>query len=338
LASLVRSLTPLERELTAFHLPLVDEHRRGFSPIAGRHFKNDFNLAGFFPALNALPDRPSSLWGIDRCLRIDEAVDGHRSRLFHMGVFARAIDLEGRFRNPARDPRFHALQRGTLAQFFALIDRLGLDRTRLQATYFGGATLGGHPDGRDRRLRRTYRFPPDDVSGRFLRRERIKRVEIAAIAGLFMLRDEGSLVGPRVEVFFDDLEFATIIFPCFRVHRGALVPINYLAAYGLGIERLMAVTNGRDFLQCVPRYRRARRVIERRTRAARSPLLLRDVTQVIFGIETLAALPNALSRQQRQRVVKMKHELKFYILNLGLTYADIAALFRWFRRDARRRQ
>jgi hypothetical protein len=308
----------------------VDQHLRAFSPIAGRQFRNDFNLAGFFPTLNGLPERPSSFWGIDRCLRIEEAVDGCRSRLFHMGVFARAIDLAGRFANPARDRRFHALQRATLAQFFALVDRLGIDRTRLQATCFGGATLGGHPDGRDRQLKRRYRLAADQVSRRVLRAAGIEAVDIAAIAGLFILPEEGSLVGPRVEVFVDDLEFATIVFPCYRVRQGALVPINYLAAYGVGLERLLAVTTGRDFLHCVPRYRHARRLIERRVRAARSPLLLRDVSQVIFGIEALAALPSTLSPGQRQRVTAMKRELKFYILNLGLTYADVTALFRFF--------
>jgi hypothetical protein len=236
----VRGLTPLERRLTAFHRPHVDTHLRAFSPIAGPQFKDTFNPAGFFAALNALPDRPSSFWGVDRCLRIEEPVDGHRSRLFHMGVFARAIDLEGHFRHPARDRRFHALQRETLAQFFALIDRIGLDRTRLQATCFGGATLGGHPDGRDRRLKRRYRVAADQVSKRSLQRAGIKTVDIAAIAGLFILPEEGSLVGPRVEVFADGLEFATIIFPCYRVQRGALVPINYVAAYGIGLERLLA--------------------------------------------------------------------------------------------------
>ena len=33
---------------------------------------------------------------------------------------------------------------------------------------------------------------------------------------------------------------------------------------------------------------------------------------------------------QRQRVLAMKRDLKFYTLNLGLTYDDIAALFRGF--------
>ena len=329
-APAVRGFTPLARRLTAFHRPHVDRHLQAFSPIAGRQFKDNFNLAGFFAALNALPDRPSSFWGIDRCLRMDEAVDGYRSRLFHMGVFARAIDLNGRFASPARDGRFHNLQRATLSQFFALVDRLGFDRARLQATCFGGATVGGHPDGRDRRLTRRYRLAADQVSRRFLRQQGIKTVEIATIASLFILPEEGSLVGPRVEVFFDDLEFATIIFPCFRMHHGALVPINSLAAYGIGLERVLAITSGQDFLHCVPRYRNSRRLIERRTPAARSPLLMRDVTQVIFGIEALAALPSALSRGQRQRVLAMKRDLKFYTLNLGLTYDDIAALFRCF--------
>ncbi len=326
----MRRFPSLERRLTTFHRPHADQHLRTFSPIAGGQFKNDFNLAGFFTALNELPDRPSSFWGIDRCLRIEEAVDGFRSRLFHMGVFARAISVEHRAVNPARDARFHTLQHATLTQFFALVDRLGVDRARMRAPYFGGAALGRHPDGRDRQLTRRYRLSADHVSRRALRAAGIDAVGIAAIAGVFMLPEEGSLVGPRVEVFVDDLEFGTIIFPCYRVRHGALMPINYMAAYGVGLERLMSVTSGRNFLDCIPRYRSAKRLIERRIPAARSPLLLRDVAQVIFGIEALAALPPTLTHGQRQRVMAMKRDLKFYILNLGLTYADVNALFRWF--------
>jgi hypothetical protein len=326
----VRGFTSLERRLTAFHRPHVDRHLRASSPISSGLSTRDVSVDGFIAPLNALVDQPSSFWRIDRCIRMEEAVDGYRSRLFHVGVFARAIDLEGRFRNPARDPRFQALQRATLMQFFTLLDRLGLNRARLHATYFGGATVGGHPDGRDRLLTRRYRMAADDNSRRFLHEQHIDAVAITAMAGLSLQPHAGSLVGPRVEVFFDDVEFATIIFPCFRVRQGALAPINYMAAYGVGLERLMAVTSGRNFLHCVPRYEYARKLIERRIRAARSPLLLRDVAQVIFGIEALATLPARLSPADRPRVLALKRDLKFYILNLGLTYTDVRALFRWF--------
>jgi hypothetical protein len=331
----VRHSPPLERRLAGFHRRSVDQQLTAFSPLAGRQFKHDFNLSGFFTRLNALPDSPSSFWGIDRCLRIDEAVDGYRSRLFHMGVFARAVDLEGRFSTPARDARFHALQRATLMQLLELFDHLGVDRARLQATCFGGATLGGHPDGRDRRLTRVYRLPPDQTSRRVLREAGLKVVELAAPAGIYILPEAGTLVGPRVEVFFDDLECATVIFPCFREHRGTLARINYLAAYAVGIERLMSAMTGRDFFECVPRYRGAMRILRRRLREAWSPLLRREVANIVFGVEALAALPDDLTPKQQRRVVAMKRDLKFYILNLGLSYSDVTSLYRWFASAAR---
>jgi len=326
----VRRSPPLARRLAGFHRQSVDRRLTDFSPLAGRQFKHDFNLSGFFTQLNALPDSPSSFWGIDRCLRIDEAVDGHHSRLFHMGVFARAIDLQGRFITPARDARFHALQRATLMQLLELFDHLGVDRARLQATCFGGATLGGHPDGRDRRLTRRYRLPPDHVSRRVLREAGVKVIEIAAPAGMYILPEADTLIGPRVEVFFDDLECATVIFPCFREHRGTLARINYMAAYAVGIERLMSAMTGQDFFECVPRYQGAMRILRRRLREAWSPLLRLEAANIVFGIEVLAALPDELTPRQQRRVIAMKRDLKFYLLNLGLTYSDVVALYRWF--------
>ena len=54
------------------------------------------------------------------------------------------------------------------------------------------------------------------------------------------------------------------------------------------------------------------------------------MANVVFGIEALAVLPDKLTRAQRALVTKMKSELKSYILNLGLSYADVARLFRLF--------
>jgi hypothetical protein len=327
---MLRSVRGIQRQLDAFHRAKVERCLREHSPIAGPQFRNDFNLAGFYPELNALADTPSSFWGIDRCLRIREAVDRHHSRVFHMGVFVRSIDLKKEFANPWQDPRFHRLQNATLAQFFAMLDLIGIDTARMHVSCFGGATIGDRPDGRDRALRRRYRFPEDRVSSTFLRRRNIKTVVVPTIASLFIQPMEGSLVGPRLEVFHDDLEFATIMFDCFRIRRGALERINYVAAYGVGLERVLAVITGADFLHCIPRYVRARQLIERRIQAAGSFVLEREVAHVLYGLETLAAVPERLSRAQRELVTRMKAELKFYILNLGLPYRDVLKLFRFF--------
>lgn len=328
------SLKALERRLLRFHRSKAERVLAKFSPIAGPQFPRQFNVAGFYPAVLALAERPGSFWGIDRCLRIDETVDAWHSRLFHMGVFARSLDLKSSFANAAADARFHHFQREILCQFFDALDALAIPRARLEASYFDGATLGGHPDGRDARLKKTQKLAADCASRDCLTELGVKSVGVPSIASVFIQPREGSLVGPRVEIFFDGIEVATIMFLCFRVRRGELRPINYIGVYGMGLERLVAMLDGGDFLRSIPRYAAAREMIAAKNPAARSRMLEREIVHVLFGLEALAALPDRLTRTQARRVLRLKAELKWFILNLGLEYRDVRALYDFFRRSA----
>ena len=65
---------------------------------------------------------------------------------------------------------------------------------------------------------------------------------------------EGALVGPRVDIYCEGVELATILFNCAKLRRGSLERINYVAGYGIGLERLLSVLSQGDFLSVVPRY------------------------------------------------------------------------------------
>ncbi len=325
--------SPLERKLGRFHRPLVDCVFEEYSPIAGPQFPGQFNLAAFYPALLRLADRPSSHWGIDRCLRIAESIDPWHSRVFHMGVFARSIARDDVAKKPWKDDRFASFQRDILGQFFALLEALSIPASRLEVSYFGGAILGGHPDGRDALLAKRTAWPADEISKNFLQERGVRSVAVPSIASVFIRPVEGSLVGPRLEVFFDGVELATIMFNCWRLERGELRPIHYVGAYGLGLERLLAIRRGGDFLHAIPRYVAAREIIVRRNPAARSHVLEREVLHVLFGLEALALIPEKISRAHAAQVLKLKAELKWFILNLGLSFREVRALFSLFRRE-----
>lgn len=328
------TLRGLRRALDAFHRPAAARVLRKFSPIAGPQFHDAFNLAGHWTAWHALADTPSSLYGVDRCLRIHETVDPYHSRVFHMAVFGRSIARVDTAIAPWHDPRFHALQRETLDQFLSMVDAFGIDRSRLLASCFAGTTIGRHPDGSDRRLRQSLRLPADRASLDTLRHHGVRAVPVPAIGSLFIQPTEISLLGPRLEFFCDDLEFATIVFANSRIRRGTLEPCHYSGAYAVGMERMLSVLTQRDFLHAVPRYARARRILERRLADTGSPALRQEVSHVLFGLEALAAVPERLSLRHRALVRRLKAELKPYILKLGITYREIVALFEFFQSHA----
>jgi hypothetical protein len=234
--------------------------------------------------------------------------------------------------NPWTDETFHRLQRDLMAQFLSMLEWLGLDSRRLQATCFGGAMLGGQPDGRDRLLRRRRRFPADRASQHMLRERGVPVTVIPTIANFAIYPVEGSPAGPQVEVFYDDIEIATLIFSYARLRGGTLTRSHYVAAYAVGIERLQAILQRANFLDAIDRYAVARQLICRRIPAADSPALRQDLLEVLFGIEALAAIPSRLSKSQRALVVETKRRLKAAILNLGLAYRDIVRLYEHFRR------
>jgi hypothetical protein len=327
-----RNLTSLETTLEAFHRPNVECCVRGHTPLTRRDSPTGFNQAPHYRRWLDLADSPGSFWGVDRSLRIRETVDTLHSRLFHLGFCARGVARRASAANPWTDETFHRLQRDLLAQFLSMLKWLGLDSRRLQATCFGGARLGGQPDGRDRLLRRRRRFPADRVSQQMLRECGVPVTVVPTIANFAIYPVEGSPVGPQVEVFYDDIEIATLIFSCGRLRGGTLTRSHFVAAYAVGIERLQAILQRADFLHAIERYAVARQLICRRIPAADSPALRQDLVQVIFGIEALAAIPSRITKQQRALVSEMKRHVKGAILNLGLTYRDIVRLYEHFRR------
>ena len=90
-------LSVLQTKLRTFHKPLSDSILEEFSPIAGNQFPGEFNVSGFHDKVLNLPDQPSSFWGVDRCLRIQETFDRTHSAIFHMGIFAKAVQLNENF-------------------------------------------------------------------------------------------------------------------------------------------------------------------------------------------------------------------------------------------------
>jgi hypothetical protein len=329
------SVPSLARKLREFHRSRADRHIEKWSPIAWprivrRQLPGDFNVAAHIRPFVALADRPSSFWGIDRCLRIWEDIDSHHSHVFHMGLFAQSVDLQRNFKVPWEDVRFHDLQSQILNQFLSLLEFLSIDRKRLKVSYCGGCVLGGHPDGRDRLLKDKHSFPQDRVSRQFLRQRKIKCVGVPSLANVAITESECYPVGQRLEVFSGDVEIGTILFACFKMRKGILQPMNYVACYAVGLERLVSVINRGDFLHSVQRYALARKILQRNVKVARSSIFERDVMRVLCGLEALALTPSRLSMAQRRLMQRVKVEVKQLILELGLSFEDVKKLFSFF--------
>jgi hypothetical protein len=324
------TVSSLERKLKEFHRSKADRHIKTRSPIAGNQCAGDFNVSAYVRPYLALADHPSSFWGTDRCLRIWEHTDTRRSHVFHMGVFAQSIDLQRNFKIPWEDVRFHDLQSQILNQFFSLLEFLSIDKKRLQVSYCGGCVLGGHPDSRYRLLKNKYSFPEDRLSKKILQRHKIRCVGVPSLSNIAIAYREGTAVGLRLEVFSEDVEIGTILFHCFKICRGIFRPINYLAMYALGLERVVSVINRADFLHSVGRYALARKILERNVKFARSSMFDRDVMRLLYGLEALALVPNRLSMPQRKLMQRAKFEVKQLILDLGLSFEDVKKLFSFF--------
>lgn len=318
------------QQLVRFHRPLVDEVVRKFSSIVFAPL--GFNQSPFYQRDCRLADRVGSYSGIDRCLRINEMIDATHSRLFHVAVISRSLAARDPNRQPiAMESHFAELQRDTLDQLFHLLESFGVHRRSLNASWFAGAELGGGGDSRDRKLRHRQKFPADRVSAAALKRAGISATGIGTIANFDIAPFEGALVGPRVEVHHGRVELATAVFDYARMRHGRLEPINFVAGYGVGVERLLSVLGASDFLNSVPRYRAARFVLEKQSPAARSAIMAKDVLQMLFGLEALAHLPVRLSGANEALVRRMKVEMKPSIHNLGLSFDHVTALFHWFR-------
>ena len=190
--------------------------------------------------------------------------------------------------------------------------------------------LGVHPDGKDRLLKNKYSFPEDRVSRQFLRQYKIRCVAVPALASVAMADKEGTVAGLCLEVFSDNVEIGTILFHCFKIRKGILRPINYMAGYGVGLERLVSVINQGDFLHSIRRYVLARRILERKVKVTRSSMFDRDVMRLLYGLEALALIPNRVSTPQRTLMRRLKLDTKRLILDLGLSFEDVKELFSFF--------
>ena len=241
------SLELIKLKLINFHKNKAKSNLDYFSEIANDQFQGEFNVSGFHKEILDLTEKTNSIWGIDRCLRIQDIPDEIHSFLFHMGIFARSVNLENIFIDPFKDPRFHELQKDIISQFLELLSLFKANFQELEITYFDGADFGATNKGRDRILKRRYKFPSDSFSKNFLK-GKVKLFPLKSIMNLDINPIEGSLVGPRMEVAYNGMEIATIVFNCFKVKNGVLVPVNYIGGYAIGIERLASSLKGSGFV------------------------------------------------------------------------------------------
>lgn len=325
----MKNLDDIQSRLVNFHKNRADIILAAFSDIAGNQFEGEFNVSGFHDAILSLPNKAESLWGIDRCLRIQDIPDSVHSFLFHMGIFARSVDLDRNYVDPFKDARFHALQKETLLQFISLLDVLGIDLNKVETTYLEQTTLGGNTKGRDTLLKRKYDFPTDEVSRDFLK-DKVRLIPVKSLANIDITPVEGSLVGFRLEVAYRGVEIGTVVFDCFKIESGTLAPINYVAGYAVGIERLIASLCDKHFLTSIPRFKNARKILADLSETARSSLFEKEAMTVIYGAEVLAHLPTTLSRHQKEKVRFLRGEIAESIATLGADKVALDKLILYF--------
>lgn len=313
----MKTYNDIQSELANFHKNKADTVLAAFSDIAGNQFEGEFNVSGFHDEILALPNKVRSIWGIDRCLRIQDTPDHIHSFIFHMGIFARSVDLGENFIEPFKDTRFHSLQKETISQFLELVDLFNMDLGQIEITYLDQITFGGTSEGSDKLLKRKYDFPADDISKSLLK-DKVRLIPVKSLANLDISPVEGSLVGPRLEVAYRGIEIGTIVFNCFKIERGNLIPINYVAGYAIGIERLVAALQEKNFLTSISRYQNARKTLTNFSESANSSLFEKETMAVIYGSEALAFLPKELSRHQKERVRILKKQIADSMATLGL--------------------
>ena len=123
------------------HRSRVECCLRSYSPIAGSASRSDFNKEPHHRTWEALAGSPGSFSGVDQCLRIWETVDPYHSRLVHVGLCGRGIARHESVATPREDAAFHRLQRDLIGQFLSIVEWLGLDKRRLQASCCGAALV-----------------------------------------------------------------------------------------------------------------------------------------------------------------------------------------------------
>lgn len=312
----MKDLNEIQSRLEDFHKDKVDFFLKDFSELAGNQFQGEFNVSGFHNQILELPNKAQSLWGIDRCLRIQEIPDGTHSYLFHMGIFAKSIDLNNNFIDPFKDARFHQLQEEVITQFLEVLDLFNVDLNELEATYLDGITIGNNAEGRDRLLKRKYEFPTDAISKKLLN-EKIKLFPVKSLANVDINPVEGALVGPRLEIAYRGIEIGTLVFNCFKIEQGNLVPINYVTGYAIGIERLAISLQDRTLIGSISRYQEAYKTLVSAYNTASSSLFEKESISLIYGAEVLAHIPNELSEHQKEKIRLLNKKMQFDLKNLG---------------------
>lgn len=321
----------IESKLNNFHKHKADSVLEGFSDIAGNQFPGEFNVSGYHKEILALPNQPSSIWGIDRCLRIQDMSDKIHSYVFHMGIFAKGIDLQHNFVDPFKDKRLHKLQEEIISQFLSVLEVVGVDLREVEATYLDGVTVGGANEGRDKILKRKYSFPSDIESVKYLT-GRVNLFPVRSLANVDINPVEGALVGPRLEVAYKGIEIGTIVFNCFKVDDGNLVPVNYVAGYAIGVERLIASLRDRNFLTSIPRYQDVFKTLKDSCIAANSSLFETEIFSIIYGAEVLALIPEQLSDHQKEKVRVLHKNLIKNLKDIGVPKEVFDSLVSHFRK------
>ncbi len=299
------------------------------SQIMGEQFPGEFNVSGFHSEVQELAENPGDFWGVDRCMRLKDDADATHSYIFSMGIFAKGIDLKNSFSDPFKDSRFREFQEKIINQFVDCLQSLGIKPHELEATYFNGLTIGASKNLRDKILRKKYDFPKDTTSKRALEEYAITCYPVNSLANIDIHPFEEALVGTRVEVAYRGIEIGTIVFDCFKIKNGRLVPINYVGGYAIGIERLvLALSNEISLQKIVPAYRTTRDKLKEYVPSSDSSLLQGDVNEVIFSLEVLATitLQEKLSRGQKKVFRDFKKRFYESSTNLGLTSEQISEL------------
>lgn len=301
------------------------------SPIANDSFPGDFNVSGYHAEIQDLSKAADSFWGIDRCLRLQEKVDAMHSYAFHMGIFAKSVDLQNNFIDPFQDHRFEEIQEQVLQQFMEALLSLGVISTDIEVTYLDGAAFGGSgARGRDRELQRQYVFPQDTVTKSFFENQQAKVYLVKSLANIDIRPTESALVGPRAEIALGGIEIATIVFDCFQVRGQKLMPINYVAGYAIGMERLVAALNKKaNLLLAIERYQSIMNQITRLAPAVSSSLFIHESFQLAFGIEALAVVGDSYksSKSRSEMIRKLKKLLYESAAELGISADSVANLF-----------
>lgn len=323
------SLKNVKTKLDNYHRKRATVCLTDFSDIAGNQFQGEFNVSGFHRQILNLSDREQSIWGVDRCMRIQEVVDPLHSYIFHMAIFAKSVDLKNNFINPFNDERFFELQKTIILQFLEVLSLFGVNLNEVEMSYFGGLSFGG--EGKFGLLRKKYEFPPDLISKKILG-DKVELFPVKTIANIDINAGDGSLVGPRLEVAYKGIEIGTIVFDCFKVKQGCLFPINYVAGYAIGIERLTAATKKQDLIEAVPRYNGAIKLLQRNIAAAKSSLFKKEVMALIFAAEVLALASNKLSKKQKERLRELKKGIRKNMENLGVDGKQFDTLINFFKK------